>query len=76
MDFEPLYCQRRMDSEQAKIVAEALGGTSWDSGGGIYLVRLERQDGRIVIISDEVVCEYENEDEFDKNNPISSILLH
>ena len=65
-----------MDSGQAEVVAEALGGTSWDSGAGINLIKLERQDGCLVVISDEVVCEYSNEQDFDHNKPISSIFLH
>jgi hypothetical protein len=65
-----------MDAENAGIIAEALGGTSWNSGGGIHLVRVERADGHLVVISDEVVCEYENENAFDENRPARSILLH
>ncbi len=65
-----------MDAEKVGILAEALGGTSWNSGGGIHLVRLERTDGRLVIISDEAICEYEDEDAFDENRPAHSILLH
>jgi hypothetical protein len=65
-----------MDNEQAKIVAEALGGTSWDSGGGINLIKLERQDGCLVVLSDEVVCEYKNEEDFNNNKPVNSIFLH
>jgi len=65
-----------MDTGQAEIVAEALGGTAWDSGGGINLIKLERQNGSLVVISDEVVCEYSNEEDFDKNRPVNSIFLH
>ena len=64
-----------MDEEQATAIAEAIGGAAWNSGGGMYLVRLEREDGHIVIISDEVINEYENEPAFDNNTPIHSILL-
>jgi len=31
-----------MDNEQAKILAEALGGTAWNSGGDINIIKLER----------------------------------
>ena len=65
-----------MDSEQAEIVAEALGGTAWDSGGGINLIKLERQNGSFVVISDEVVCEYGNEQDFENNKAVNSIFLH
>jgi hypothetical protein len=65
-----------MNAELAKIVAEALGGVSWNSGGGINLVRIERADGHLVVVSDEVICEYEDEEAFDTNRPVRSILLH
>ncbi len=40
-----------MTEEQAKNVAAALGGDSWQSGGGIWLVLLRRSDGRLVVDS-------------------------
>jgi hypothetical protein len=65
-----------MDSEQAELAARALGGTAWNSGGGINLIRFERQNGTLVIISDEVVCEYSSEGDFDNSRPANSIFLH
>jgi len=64
-----------MSEEQAMAVAEALGADSWNSGGGIWLVRKQRPDGHLIVISDEVVCEYESEEKFDQNDPAKSILL-
>ena len=40
-----------MDPDQVQAVAEALGGSAWNSGGGIYLVRIERADGHLVVRS-------------------------
>ncbi|HSV98702.1 MAG TPA: hypothetical protein VLI39_00910 [Sedimentisphaerales bacterium] len=65
-----------MNSEQAENVAEALAGVPWNSGGSINLVGFKRADGHLVVISDEVICEYENEEAFDEGRPIQSILLH
>ena len=64
-----------MDEQQANAIADVLGGTAWNSGGDIWLLRIERADGKLVIISDDAVCEYDNEDAFDKNNPSQSIIL-
>lgn len=64
-----------MNEQEAQSIAEAIGGSAWNSGGGIYLVRIERRDGYLVVISDEVVCEYASEEEFEANSPISSILF-
>jgi len=47
-----------MDEKAATNVAEALGASAWQSGGDIWLVLKERPDGHLVVISDEVVCEY------------------
>ena len=65
-----------MDEQQATAAAEALGGTAWQSGGGIWLVLLRRSDGRLVVVSDDVVGEYENEDCFERCEPSVSIPLH
>jgi len=65
-----------MDENQANLVAEALGGEVWQSGGDIWVVIIRRSDGKQVVISDEIVCEYENSIAFDDNRPLNSILLH
>lgn len=65
-----------MDEEQAKAVAEALGGDVWDSGGGMWLAIFRRHDGKIVAITDEVVCEYEHGDALESGTPRLSVNLH
>lgn len=65
-----------MDEEQAQQVAEALGGEPWNSGGEIWLVLCRRGDGRIVAISDDVVCEYANEDALDNGIVTVAVALH
>ena len=64
-----------MDEQQATIVAEALGGTPWQSGGDVWLVVLERADGKVVVISDEAVGEYESTDAVEVGHPSASVLL-
>lgn len=64
-----------MKEEQAAAVAEILGGEAWQSGGGIWLVLKRRSDGRLVLVSDESVCEYEDEQSFERNEVWNSILL-
>ncbi len=43
------------NEEQATAVAEALGGTAWQSGGGIWLVLFDAGDGRFVAASEDLV---------------------
>ncbi len=64
-----------MNEDQANAIAEALGGETWQSGGDLWLVLIHRPDGRLVVISDEVVCEYENHEAFDSARPATSIHL-
>ena len=64
-----------MNEEQANTIAEAMGGEVWQTGGDIWLVLFRRQDGKIVAISDEVVCEYENDDQLESGRPAASIIL-
>ena len=63
-----------MSEEQANAIA-ALGGEAWQSGGDMWLVLVRRQDGHLVLMSDEVVCEYENEEAFDSAKPLTAIHL-
>lgn len=64
-----------MNEEQANAVATALGGETWQSGGDIWLVLIHRADGRLVVISDELVGEYESQEAFDDAKPAASIFL-
>ncbi len=64
-----------MDERQAQILANALGGDAWNSGGGIWLAVVRRSDGRIVAVSDEAVCEYASEGDLLTGQPESSIFL-
>lgn len=47
-----------MDFQKAKALAAALGGHYFNSGGGVYLVYIEREDGAFVAFSDECVAVY------------------
>ena len=64
-----------MTEEQAEKVATALGGSTWQSGADIWLVLINRTDGRLVVISDEVVCEYTDQEAFDAGEASVSVLL-
>ena len=65
-----------MDEHEAEMVAKALGGQAWNSGGNIWLVRFERSDGKLIVLSDEVICQYENEDDLNNCRVGASIILH
>ena len=64
-----------MDEKKAKALAKLLGGETWQSGGDIWLVILRKADGKIVAISDEVVCEYADEESLGAGEAGSQILL-
>ena len=51
-----------MDEQAAVAVAEALGGETWNSGGGMWLVLFRRADGKIVALTDESLCVYGDEE--------------
>lgn len=64
-----------MNQQQANAVATALGGDAWQSGGNIWLVRFRAPDGRLVVISDDLVCEYEDDDAFHDGRASKTIEL-
>lgn len=64
-----------MDETKAKQLAELLGGEPWQSGGDIWLVVIRRADGKVVAISDEVVCEYAVEAALEGGEPETAVSL-
>ena len=64
-----------MNEKQATQIAENLGGNTWQSGGDIWLVYLEKSDGKFVTVSDEVVCEFDDRASFESGKPANSIVL-
>jgi hypothetical protein len=65
----------RFGEDAAKAVATALGGAAWQSGGGIWLTVITRTDGHLVVVSGDVVCEYESEKAFEDGRPDVSLLV-
>ncbi len=64
-----------MTRQQAEAVSAALGGEAWHSGGNIWLARLVAPDGRLVVISEDMVCEYADDDAFGDGHASNSIEL-
>jgi hypothetical protein len=64
-----------MDEAAAKVLAAAIGGEEWQSGGGVYIVALKRPDGSVVVFSDDLVAEYADDEAFEASSPATSILL-
>ena len=64
-----------MDEKQTNAIAEALGGEAWQSGGDIWLVLIRRPDGHLIVLSDEAICEYENQELFDEGKALTTIFL-
>lgn len=64
-----------MDEKTAEQLAAIVGGEAWNSGGGIWLVTVNRDDGSLVVFSGDAIAEYENEDAFDATQARKTILL-
>lgn len=64
-----------VDEKRAKMIAGALGGEVWQSGGGIWLVIRRRADGHLVVISEDTINEYESEEAFEASEAANFILL-
>ncbi|MBN8599254.1 MAG: hypothetical protein J0L78_16395 [Planctomycetes bacterium] len=65
-----------MDQRTAEQLAAIVGGEAWQSGGGIYLVTVTRDDGSLVVFSGDAVCEYESDQAFDAGRAAKTILLN
>lgn len=64
-----------MDERTAEQLAVLVGGEAWQSGGGIWLVTVNREDGSLVVFSADAVCEYENDETFDAGRASKTIFL-
>ncbi len=64
-----------MDERTAAYLAVILGGEAWQSGGGVYVVTVNRDDGSLVVFSSDAICEYENNEAFDRGRASKTILM-
>lgn len=64
-----------MDEKRANLIAQALRAEAWQSGGGIWLVIRRREDGHLVVISEDTINEYESEEAFEASEAANFILL-
>lgn len=64
-----------MNEQHAQAIANALGGETWQSGGDLWLVTLRRIDGKIVVISDDAVCLYADDEAFERGDALRCIEL-
>lgn len=64
-----------MKESDATAIARAIGGESWQGGGGIWLVIRRREDGHLVVISEDTINEYESEEAFEASEAANFILL-
>jgi len=65
-----------MEERTAEHLAAIVGGEAWQSGGGIYLVTVNLDDGSLVVFSGDAICEYENDEAFDAGKASKTILLN
>ncbi len=64
-----------MDERTAEQLAVIVGGEAWQSGGGIWLVTVNRDDGGLVVFSGDAICEYENDEAFDAGRASNTIPM-
>lgn len=65
-----------MDERTAEQLASIVGGEAWQSGGGIWLVTVNRDDGSLVVFSGDAICEYESDEAFDASRASKTLLLN
>lgn len=73
--YDLSFARCGMDEQTAEQLAVILGGEAWQSGGGIWLVTVNREDGSIVVFSGDAICEYENDEAFDAGRASNTILI-
>jgi hypothetical protein len=73
----PIVQERRASEPDARCaqLVNLLGGSMWQSGGGIWLILIRRGDGHVIAISDECVSEYTSDDALAGGSACNSIRL-
>ncbi len=64
-----------MDENTAEQLAAIVGGEAWQSGGGIWVVSVHREDGSLVVLGGDAICEYENDEALDASQAKQTIIL-
>ncbi|GMV25569.1 MAG: hypothetical protein AMXMBFR58_16000 [Phycisphaerae bacterium] len=64
-----------MDEQTAEHLAAIVGGESWQSGGGIYVVTVYRDDGSLVVFSGDAISEYESDEAFDAGHASKVVMV-
>ena len=65
-----------MNEQQATAIADALGGEAWQSGGGMWVVTINRSDGKLIGITDDAICMYADDTAFDRGEASDLIELN
>lgn len=73
--YDLSFARCGMDERTAEQLAALVGGEAWQSGGGIWLVTANRDDGSLVVFSGDAICEYENDEAFDAGRASKMILI-
>lgn len=50
-----------MNEMQASALEAIVGDEAWQSGGGIWVVTVNREDGKLIVFSGDAVCEYDSD---------------
>lgn len=64
-----------MHEHHARALADVIGGEVWLTRGGVWIVGLQRGDGRVVAISNEEIREYADDNAYENGVSASTILL-
>ena len=64
-----------MTKLEAEQIAETFSGRSWRAGDGVWLVIVKQPDGKVLVVSDDLLCEYETQKHFEQALPSQTIPL-
>jgi hypothetical protein len=65
-----------MDEQQARAIVAALGrGEAWQTGGGLWVVLMRRDDGAFVVLSEDAVGVYADRGALDRWHASTVIVL-
>ena len=65
-----------MNEQQANQVADVLHASAWNSGGGVWLVMIPNHEGELIVISDDEIGVYHDEEDFEEGEAIASYSLY
>lgn len=65
-----------MTKKEATAISDVLGGDPFQMPQGDWIVKIRSDLNRLVVIFDDLICQFANEEDFLDSNPITTFAIY